>query len=136
VPGQYVFVRPENPIALIELHTERTPPLLSLVRFPVEKFLCKRKVSLLLDRHAGSRALLPKTEFVLVSIHGAKHFWERLMWVSDILPAFRSLTVPELDWESVYASSRIRGRKRSEMVQRSRCFLAKRPACRRRYRKR
>ena len=99
VPGQYVFVRPETR-ALIELHTERT------LRYfprpvPVEKFL-QRKVSLLLDRHAVS-ALAAEDEFVLVSIHGAKHFWERLMWISDIAALVRNC--PELDWKRVRESA-------------------------------
>ncbi|HEY4978507.1 MAG TPA: nucleotidyltransferase family protein, partial [Candidatus Acidoferrum sp.] len=36
-------------------------------------------------------------EFTLNSIHGAKHFWERLMWVADI--AAIVARHPEIDWQ-------------------------------------
>jgi hypothetical protein len=95
VPGQYVFARPGTG-ALVELHTERT--LRYFPRpLPVEKFL-QRKASLVLDGHAVP-ALAVEDEFVVISIHGAKHFWERLMWTSDI--AAMVCNCAELDWEQV-----------------------------------
>jgi len=36
-------------------------------------------------------------ELVLNCIHGAKHFWERLMWVSDV--AALVARHPEIDWK-------------------------------------
>jgi hypothetical protein len=36
-------------------------------------------------------------EFVLISIHGAAYFWERLMWLADIAAIISRH--PELDWE-------------------------------------
>ncbi len=41
-------------------------------------------------------ALCLEDELVLNSIHGAKHFWERLMWVADIAAVVGRH--PEIDW--------------------------------------
>jgi hypothetical protein len=99
VPGQYAFIRPGTR-SLVELHTERT--LRYFPRpLPIEKFL-QRKAALVIDGRPVP-ALAAEDEFVLVSIHGAKHFWERLMWISDIAAMVRNC--PELDWEQVRESA-------------------------------
>jgi len=99
VPGQYRFVRPPARV-LIELHTERT--LRYFPRpMPIEEFF-QRKTIAIIDGHSIP-ALSPEDEFVLISIHGAKHFWERLMWISDIAAMVHNH--PQLDWERVHRSS-------------------------------
>lgn len=95
IPGEYRFRRPGTGI-ILELHTERTfrhfpRPL------PIEKYF-QHKATLLLDGH-GVPALSPEHEFVLISIHGAKDFWERLIWISDIAAIVHNH--PELDWERI-----------------------------------
>ncbi len=80
VPGEYLFKRPGTS-QIVELHTERTfryypQPL------PVEDYLSRRRLVLLDGQEIP--ALCIEDEFILNSIHGAKHFWERLMWVADI----------------------------------------------------
>ena len=91
-PGQYFFCR-ERSGAVVELHTERT--LRYFPRpLPVEDFF-RRKTSITLDGRQVP-ALSLEDEFVLVSIHGAKHLWERLVWVSDIAATVHRH--PELDW--------------------------------------
>jgi Uncharacterised nucleotidyltransferase len=98
-PGQYLFRRPGTS-AVVELHTERT-----LRYFPrplqIEEF-SERRTSLPLDGRLIP-ALSAEDEFVLISIHGAKHFWERLMWISDV--AAMVYNNPELDWERVRQSA-------------------------------
>ena len=100
VPGEYLFKRPGTQ-QIIELHTERTfryypRPM------PLED-LFARKREVLLDGQ-NVPALRLEDEFILNSIHGAKHFWERLMWVSDI--AALVAVHPEIDWNLLrrYAS--------------------------------
>jgi hypothetical protein len=96
-PGQYFFRRGQS---VIELHTERT--LRYFPRpLPIEEFF-RRKTSVTLD---GRRipALAVEDEFVLISIHGAKHFWERLMWVSDIAATVHRH--PDLDWNRIRQSA-------------------------------
>src|SRR5262249_35846569 len=77
-PGQYNFRRSQAS-PLIELHTERT------LRYfpwplPIEAFF-QRKTAVTIDNRSVP-ALSPEDEFVLISVHGAKHFWERLMWIA------------------------------------------------------
>jgi hypothetical protein len=92
IPGEYLFRRPGTQ-RIIELHTERSfrcyPRPLPL------KDLCARQRTVALDGK-GVPALSLEDEFVLNCIHGAKHFWERLMWVADI--AAIVVRHPELDW--------------------------------------
>jgi len=80
IPGEYVFRRPDANL-LVEFHTERTfryhPRRLRLEN------LFARQVRVELDGHAVP-ALCVEDELVLICIHSAKHFWERLMWVADI----------------------------------------------------
>jgi len=95
VPGEYLFRRPGTKV-IFELHTERTfryfpRPL------PLEKFLAGQ-TALSLDGHPVP-ALSAEDEFVLISIHGGKHFWERLMWISDIAAMVHNH--PELDWTRI-----------------------------------
>ena len=44
-------------------------------------------------------------EFVLNCIHGAKHFWERLMWPADI--AAMTARHPEISWERAASCRRL-----------------------------
>ncbi len=99
IPGEYLFRRPGTQV-IFELHTERTfryypRPL------PVEKYF-SNKIALQLDGQPVP-ALSAEDEFVLISIHGAKHFWERLMWISDI--AAMIYNCPDLDWQRIQQSA-------------------------------
>jgi hypothetical protein len=99
VPGQYAFRRCETS-PLIELHTERT--LRYFPRpLPIEDFF-RRRTTVNVDGRAVS-ALCAEDEFVLISVHGAKHFWERLMWISDVAAMVQNC--PELDWKRVRKSA-------------------------------
>ena len=99
IPGEYLFRRPGTQV-IFELHTERTfryfpRPL------PVEKYF-SNKIAVQLDGQPVP-ALSAEDEFVLISIHGAKHFWERLMWISDI--AAMTYNCPDLDWQRIQQSA-------------------------------
>ena len=106
IPGEYLFRRPGTS-AVFELHTERTfryypRPI------PIEKYF-HRKTTLQLDGHPVP-VLSAEDEFVLISIHGAKHFWERLMWISDV--AAMVANHPELDWQRICQSAKDVGAER------------------------
>ncbi len=93
-PGEYAF-RHASTKLLVEFHTESTfryhpRPL------PVEK-LFGRQARLTIDAHEIP-ALAPEDELILICIHGAKHFWERLSYIADVA-AF--VPKQELDWERV-----------------------------------
>jgi putative nucleotidyltransferase-like protein len=99
VPGEYIFQKPETDL-IFELHTERSfryypRPL------PIEDFFLRKTIVLMDGRPVPALSL--EDEFVLISIHGAKHFWERLMWISDVAALVHRH--PELDWSRVRQSA-------------------------------
>jgi hypothetical protein len=98
IPGEYVFRQSKTKL-LVEFHTERTfryhpRPL------PLE-ILFKRQVRVVIDAREVP-ALAPEDELILICIHGAKHFWERLCYVADVA-AFVSNQA--LDWARVQSAA-------------------------------
>jgi hypothetical protein len=98
IPGEYVF-RQSSTKLLVEFHTELTfryhpRPL------PIEK-LFERQVRVKIDGH-DVPALCPEDELILISIHGAKHFWEQLSYIAD-MAAF--VSKQDLDWARVRSSA-------------------------------
>jgi hypothetical protein len=98
IPGEYVF-RQSRTKLLVEFHTELTfryhpRPL------PMEK-LFERQVRVKIDAH-DVPALSPEDELILISIHGAKHFWEQLSYIADVA-AF--VSQQDLDWARVRSSA-------------------------------
>lgn len=92
VPGEYLFRRLGTQ-HIVELHTEHTfryyrKPM------PLEELFTRSRKAPLDGRRVPALGL--EDEMVLNCIHGAKHFWEQLMWVSDI--AALVTRHPELDW--------------------------------------
>jgi len=93
IPGEYLFRRAGTQRA-VELHTEHTFRYYPRAMRMEELFARKRMV--LLDGR-GVPALSLEDELVLNCVHGAKHFWERLMWVSDV--AALVARHPEIEWK-------------------------------------
>ncbi|MDH3718726.1 MAG: nucleotidyltransferase family protein [Planctomycetota bacterium] len=61
------------------------------------------------------RALRPEDSLVVLSIHGSKHWWERLRWICDIAELVNSGQV--MDWERVAAgASEMRSRRAVELA--------------------
>ena len=95
IPGEYIFQRPGTDF-LLEIHTERSfryfpRPL------PIADFLQRRATVAMDGRDIPALSL--EDEFVLLSVHGAKHFWERLMWIADV--AALVVNCPRIDWHRV-----------------------------------
>jgi len=106
IPGEYLFVKPGTRL-LMDLHTEQT--LRYFPRpLPLEDYFARR-IEVELD---GNRvpALSEEDEFVLICIHGAKHFWERLMWIADVAAMVARCT--RLDWDVVNKSAQAVGAER------------------------
>ena len=107
IPGQYAYSKGAAPAAgereevLVELHTEYTlryfPRRLNLAE------LCARRQPLCL---AGRQVLTfcPEDTLLLLSVHGAKHFWERLGWIADIAALAQS--PGGLKWNSLIVRAR------------------------------
>lgn len=103
--GEYAF-RKSGTGLLVEFHTERTfryhpRPL------PIEK-LFERSTSLTIDNRSVP-ALSLEDELVLICVHGAKHFWERLMWIADVAAL---ISRQSLDWDRANAVAREVGAQR------------------------
>src|SRR5436853_6275324 len=80
IPGQYLFSKPDAKL-LVELHND-----LTLRYFPRAlpiKDLFARQIRVRVDAHEVPAPSL-EDHLVLICVHGAKHFWERLMWVADV----------------------------------------------------
>ena len=95
IPGEYLFKR-AGAQQIVELHTEKT-----FRYYPrpmrIEDLFARRRRVVLEGREVP--ALCLEDELVLNCIHGAKHFWERLMWPADI--AAIVARHPEIAWERV-----------------------------------
>jgi len=67
----------------VEFHTERTfryhPRPLQMEK------LFERSAYVVIDGREVP-VLSLEDELVLICVHGAKHFWERLMWIADVAP--------------------------------------------------
>jgi len=93
-PGEYAF-RHQSTKLLVEFHTELTfryhpRPI------PLER-LFKQQARVEIDGREIP-ALSPEDELILICIHAAKHFWERLSYIADVA-AF--VSKQELDWRCV-----------------------------------
>jgi len=93
IPGEYLFKRPGTQ-QIVELHTEKTFRYYPRPMRIEDLYARQRRISL--DGREVP-ALSLEDELVLNCIHGAKHFWERLMWPADV--AAIVARHPEIAWE-------------------------------------
>ncbi len=106
IPGQYLFSKPDSKI-IVELHNDLTLRYFPR-RLPLEEFFA-RQILVRVDAH-DVPALSVEDELVLICIHGAKHLWERLMWIADVAALVSRQT--GMDWERVADSVRTVGAER------------------------
>jgi hypothetical protein len=99
IPGQYMFRQAEAKL-LVELHNDRTMRYYPRA-LPIEQ-LFARSVRVSMD---GREIPAPAIEdhLILICIHGAKHFWERLMWIADV--AALIARHPEMRWPQALAAA-------------------------------
>jgi Uncharacterised nucleotidyltransferase len=99
-PGQYLFSKQDSKL-LVEMHNERT-----LRYFPrplaIEDFFARR----ICVRMDAREVFAPCMEdhLVLVCVHGAKHFWERLSWIADVAGLVSRQV--NIDWERAASSAK------------------------------
>jgi len=106
IPGQYLFSKPDSKL-IVELHNDCTLRYFPR-RLPLEHFFA-RQVPMRLDGREVP-ALSVEDELVLICIHGAKHFWERLMWIADVAALVSRQT--GIDWKRVENSVKAVGAER------------------------
>ena len=99
IPGQYLFSKPDSKL-IVELHNDLTLRYFPR-RLPIEEFFA-RQIRVHLDAREAP-ALSVEDELVLICIHGAKHFWERLMWIADVAALVSRQT--GIDWQRVADSA-------------------------------
>jgi putative nucleotidyltransferase-like protein len=99
IPGQYLFSKPDSKL-IVELHNDFTLRYFPR-RLPLEEFFA-RQIRVRVDGQEVP-ALSVEDELVLICIHGAKHFWERLMWIADV--AALSSRQTGMDWQRVADSA-------------------------------
>jgi hypothetical protein len=106
IPGQYLFSKPDSNL-IVELHNDCTLRYFPR-RLPLEEFFAQQ-VRVKLDAR-DVPALSLEDELVLICIHGAKHFWERLMWIADVAALVSRQT--DINWERVADSAKAVGAER------------------------
>src|SRR6266849_4391760 len=106
IPGQYLFFKPNSKL-IIELHNGCTLRYFPR-RLPLEDFFA-RQIRVRVDGH-DAPALSLEDELVLICVHGAKHFWERLMWIADIAALISRQA--GIDWQRVADSAKAVGAER------------------------
>src|SRR6266481_4383826 len=99
IPGQYLFSKPDSKL-LVELHNDFTLRYFPR-RLPLTEFFA-RQIRVQVDGHEIP-ALSVEDELVLICVHGAKHFWERLMWIADVAALVSRQT--GIDWQRVADSA-------------------------------
>jgi hypothetical protein len=105
-PGEYVF-RKSGTNVLVEFHTERTFRYHPR-RLPIEKLFGRRAFVTIDGRDVPALSL--EDELVLICVHGAKHFWERLIWIADVAALISAKQAP--DWSRAMAAAREVGAER------------------------
>jgi hypothetical protein len=105
-PGEYAFHKPGTQL-LVEFHTERTFRYHPR-RLPIEE-LFERCAYVAIDGREIP-ALSIEDELVLICVHGAKHFWERLMWIGDVGALVSKKNA--VDWDRARAVAREVGAER------------------------
>jgi putative nucleotidyltransferase-like protein len=106
IPGQYLFARADSKL-LVELHNDLTLRYFPR-RLPLERFF-ERQARVQVDSREVP-ALSVEDELVLICVHGAKHLWERLMWIADVAALVSRRA--NLDWERAASSAKEVGAER------------------------
>jgi len=106
IPGEYLF-KLADAQRIVDLHTEKT-----FRYYPrpmrIEDLFARQRRARLEGREIPALSL--EDELVLNCIHGAKHFWERLMWPADIAAIVARHV--EIDWKLVREAARDVGAER------------------------
>jgi hypothetical protein len=96
MPGEYAF-RKSGTDLLIEFHTERTFRYHPR-RLQIDKLFERRAFVVIDGRDVPALSL--EDELILICVHGAKHFWERLMWIADVAAL---ISRQPLNWDRALA---------------------------------
>jgi hypothetical protein len=99
IPGEYVFLNKVNH-AMVEVHTEFT--LRHFPRPPDLDVMISHSAPISINGTNVPTFSLPDT-LLMLCIHGAKDFWERLIWVADVAAIAEMLS--PADWQYLFAEA-------------------------------
>lgn len=105
IPGEYTYRGPGQ--ALVELHTEFT-----MRHFPVRPDFAdfaRRLVRVSIDGRTVE-TFRPEDALPIQCVHGAKDFWERLIWLVDLAALIENS--PRMDWDTVLETADSLGARR------------------------
>ena len=100
IPGQYLFSKSDSKL-LVELHNDLTLRYFPR-RLPIEEIFA-RQTRVCLDDHEVPAPCV-EDELVLICVHGAKHFWERLSWIADVAGLVSRQT--NIDWKRAASTAK------------------------------
>jgi Uncharacterised nucleotidyltransferase len=106
IPGEYVFLNKVNH-AMVEVHTEFT--LRHFPRPPDLDAMISHSAPISINGTKVPTFSLPDT-LLMLCVHGAKDFWERLIWVADVAAVAGMLS--SSDWLRVFAEAEKRNAER------------------------
>lgn len=95
---ELTFVKPQGR-AWVDLHWQVTPRYFGI---PLADRYWDRRMRAGRTPN-GVHELCPEETLLLLCVHGTKHRWNRLAWVSDVAELLR--TYPALDWDGVLADA-------------------------------
>ena len=105
VPGQFSYSRPG---ALpVEFHTEKT---LRYYPVPFDLSWLERNLARVSIGDRTVQTFAPEDSLTVLSVHGCKHIWSRLLWVADI--AWLINSSPDFNWDAAFeCAKRFRSRR-------------------------
>jgi hypothetical protein len=95
--SEYQFWRPAGNV-IVEMQTDVT---LRYFPKPLDFDALESRVTRMAFAGGETLSFSPKDTLILLAVHGAKHFWERLLWIADI--AELSQAAPGIDWAKVFS---------------------------------
>jgi hypothetical protein len=95
--SEYQFRRPAGNM-IVEMQTEST---LRYFPKPLDFDALESRVTRVAFAGGETLSFSPEDTLILLAVHGAKHFWERLLWIADI--AELSQSVPGIDWTKAFS---------------------------------
>jgi len=103
VPAEYMYIHgDEAQRMMVEIHSERT-----MRHFPLPldlDDLMSRLVPVSVGGHVFF-TFAPEETFVLLCVHGSKHFWKRLSWIADIAGFVEAHR--DLQWNKIFRLAQV-----------------------------
>jgi hypothetical protein len=104
--SEYQFVRPAGNV-VVEMQTEVT---LRYFPRPLDFNSLEQRLTRVPLAGGETLSFSPEDTLILLAVHGAKHFWERLLWIADIAELLQASG--GIDWPIAFSRAEEMGVKR------------------------